>query len=72
MASLRNTKIDFMKDFVNLENKETINKLKNILRQKNDFWNELSKSQKEEINLGIKQLDEGKKISFESFLNKIS
>ena len=29
-------------------------------------------SQKDEINLGIKQLDEGKKVSFESFLNKVS
>lgn len=72
ISSHRNSKLDFIKDFINLENKETINKLENILWQKNDFWNELSQSQKEEINLGIKQLDEGKRFSYESVLKEIS
>ncbi|WP_299665435.1 hypothetical protein [uncultured Polaribacter sp.] len=72
MASHRNSKLDFVKDFINLNDEETIRKLENILWQKKDFWNELSASQKDEINLGIKQLDEGKKVSFESFLNKVS
>ena len=72
ISSHRNSKLDFIKDFINLENNETINKLENILWQKNDFWNELSQSQKEEINLGIKQLDERKRFSYESVLKEIS
>jgi HD-GYP domain-containing protein (c-di-GMP phosphodiesterase class II) len=72
MASDRNTKLNFIKDFINLKDKETINKLQHILWKKNDFWNDLSASQQEEINLGIKQLDEGKNISWEDFLAKVS
>lgn len=72
MTSLRNTKLDFIKDFINLENKEAISKLESILWKKNDFWDELSLSEKDEIKLGIKQLDEGKRFSYESVLKEIS
>jgi hypothetical protein len=65
-------KLVFIKEYLSLENEETINKIENILWKKKDFWDELSSSQKDEIHLGIKQLDEGKKVSFESFLNKVS
>jgi hypothetical protein len=43
-----------------------------IKKNKTDFWNELSPSQKKEIEQGIKQLDEGKRISWESLLKEIS
>ncbi|TXD52500.1 MULTISPECIES: hypothetical protein [unclassified Polaribacter] len=72
MASHRNRKLNFIKDFINLENEETISKLENILWKNKDFWNELSLSEKEEIQQGIKELDEGKKVSFEDFLSKVS
>ena len=71
MTSLRNTKLDFIKDFINLENKEAISKLESILWKKNDFWDELSLSEKDEIKLGIKQLDGGKRFSYESVLKEI-
>lgn len=72
MSSHRQTKLDFLKDYINLEKEETLNKLENILWQKNDFWDELSLAEKEEIKLGIKQLDEGKRFSYESVLKEIS
>ena len=71
ISSHKNKKIKFLKDYINLENEETINKLENILWQKNDFWNELSTSQKAEIDRGIKQLNEGKRFSYESVLKEI-
>jgi hypothetical protein len=71
ISSNNNNKIKFLKDYINLENEETTNKLENILWQKNDFWNKLSTSQKAEIELGIKQLDEGKRFSYESVLKEI-
>tara|TARA_R110002124_G_scaffold127103_2_gene286938 strand:- start:391 stop:534 length:144 start_codon:yes stop_codon:yes gene_type:complete len=46
-----------------------------IEKEKKDFWDEFSDSQKEEIEQGIKELDEGKRISWEDFkkeLNKLN
>jgi hypothetical protein len=40
--------------------------------EKTDFWDELSPSEKKEIEQGIKDLDEGKIFSWESVLKEIS
>jgi predicted transcriptional regulator len=37
-----------------------------------DFWDELSEFQQDDINQGIKELDEGKKVSWQSVLKKLS
>lgn len=39
-------------------------------KEKIDFWDELTKFQKEEIEQGIKDLDEGRSISWENFKKK--
>ncbi|MCL7763849.1 hypothetical protein MPF19_10510 [Polaribacter sp. Z014] len=70
--SLQKRKLAFITDFINLENEETISKLEKSLSQNNDFWNDLSLSEKEEIEQGIKELDEGKRVSYESVLNEVS
>ena len=70
--SQQKRKLAFINDFINLENEETISKLEKLLWQNNDFWNDLSLSEKEEIEQGIKELDEGKKVSWEDFLAKVS
>jgi hypothetical protein len=36
-------------------------------KEKKDFWDELTQSQKEEIEQGIKDVDEGRWISWEDF-----
>jgi predicted transcriptional regulator len=46
--------------------------MEELLWQKKDFWNELSSSQQDEIYEGIKELDEGKKVTWESVLKEIS
>jgi hypothetical protein len=40
-------------------------------KEKKDFWNELSESQQNDINQGIKELDEEKKVSWEDFFKKV-
>ena len=40
--------------------------------EKIDFWDELSISEQKEIKKGLKDLNNGKRISYESFLEKIS
>jgi hypothetical protein len=39
--------------------------------EKIDFWDEFTPSQKEEIEQGIKDLDEGRSISWESLLEQL-
>lgn len=41
-----------------------------IKKDKTNFWDELTISQQDEIKQGIKELDEGKSISWEKFLKK--
>ncbi|WP_166384862.1 hypothetical protein [Polaribacter sp. 11A2H] len=42
-----------------------------IKNEKKDFWDDLTQSQKEEIEQGIKDLDEGRSISWEDFRKEI-
>lgn len=66
-------KIELAKLILNLENPSLIQKIKDLLtRETSDFWTLLSEQEKEEIQLGIKQLDNGQRISFEDFLKKVS
>lgn len=48
-SSQEKRKLTFINDFINLENKETIDKVEKILWNNGDFWNELTPSQQEEI-----------------------
>ena len=48
------------------ENEEILEAIKNLLKieDKLDFWDQLSLEDQEAINEGIRQLDEGKSVSF--------
>ncbi|MCP9761632.1 hypothetical protein [Lacihabitans soyangensis] len=39
---------------------------------KKDFWNELTEIEKSEIKMGISQIENGLKVSFEDFLKKVN
>jgi hypothetical protein len=68
-------KISLVKLLLDTEDINVLNQVKKILSKENekgDFWDELSDAQKEEINLGIKQLDAGEGIPYEEVLKKIS
>lgn len=49
------------------ENEEILEAIKNLLKieDKLDFWDQLSLEDQEAINEGIRQLDEGKSVSFD-------
>ncbi|WP_317173851.1 hypothetical protein [Kordia aestuariivivens] len=62
-----------MKTILAIENSEFIQKVADFVnKEKVDFWNELSASQQDEIKKGINELDEGKRVSYDAFLKKIS
>jgi hypothetical protein len=70
---IQTTKIELAKIILSIENTEFIEKIKNFIsKEKKDFWDDLTASEKAEIELGIKQLDNGERISYNDFLKKIS
>ena len=70
---IKATKLELVNAILAIENDEFIQKLVNIVKkEKVDFWIELNTQEQNEINLGIEELNQGKKVSFDSFLKKIS
>ncbi|WNW02128.1 hypothetical protein RRF68_01540 [Tenacibaculum sp. HL-MS23] len=70
---IQSTKIELIKTILAIENSDLIQKLADFINKEEvDFWNELSISEQNEIKKGINELDGGKRISYNSFLKKIS
>ncbi len=65
---IQTAKIELAKIILSIENAEFIEKIKNFIsKEKKDFWDNLTLSEKAEIELGIKQLDDGEGISYDDF-----
>jgi hypothetical protein len=70
---IQSTKIELVKTILAIENSEFIQKVADFInKEKIDFWNELSASEQNEIKKGIDDLNQGKRVSYDSFLKKIS
>lgn len=67
------TKLALLKIILENDNSEFLQKLSDFIkREKSDFWDDLTEEDQQEIKKGIEELNEGKKVSFDSFLKKIS
>ncbi len=70
---IQTTKLELLKIILENENSEFIQRVSDyVKKEKKDFWNELNLSEQKEIKKGIEDLNKGKRVSYESFLNKIS
>jgi hypothetical protein len=70
---IQTSKIELVKLILNIENSEFIEKVTDFIKnEKSDFWNDLSLTEKKDIQKGIHDLDNGKRIEFSEFLKKIS
>ncbi|GAA3629635.1 hypothetical protein [Flavivirga jejuensis] len=70
---IQSTKIELIKTILAIENNDFIQKVAEFIKkEKVDFWTELSISEQNEIREGINELDKGKRVSYDSFLKKIS
>ena len=70
---IRTTKLELLKTILETENKDFIQRVADFVKkEKVDFWEELTLSEQSEIKQGVEELDNGKRISYESFLKKIS
>jgi predicted transcriptional regulator len=64
-------KIELMKKLLETNDETIIKSIKNIFSaKKKDWWDELSKEQKEEIEIGEKQIAKGEFVDFEEFIDK--
>ncbi|WP_299552864.1 hypothetical protein [Seonamhaeicola sp.] len=70
---IQTTKLMLLKIILENENSEFIQRVADFVKKETpDFWNELSLSEQKEIKQGIKELEDGQRVSYESFLKKIS
>ena len=71
--NIQTTKLKLVKEILDIENNEFLQKVADFVKkEKTDFWIELSVSLQNEIKQGIEELDNGKRVSYTSFLKKIS
>jgi len=67
------SKIELAKLILELEDPKLINKIRELLLDESSrFRKSLTEEEKEEIELGLEQLNQGERISFEDFLKKVS
>ena len=64
-------KLKLLKIISEDENAEFIRRVSDFVKkEKTDFWNELSVSEQQEIEKGIQELDNGKRISYTVFFKE--
>ena len=69
---LSTSKKELAKLILEIDNQEIIEKIVHLLKvEKQDFWSKLSNNEKESIQIGIKQLDNGEGIVLEDFIRKV-
>lgn len=70
---IQTAKIELVKLIINTNDQPIIEKLIQVLKsEQTDFYPELSNREKQEIKLGIKQLNADQRIPLSDFLQKIS
>ncbi|MFC4221031.1 hypothetical protein [Flagellimonas marina] len=70
---IQTSKLELIKAILKIDNASIIEKIANIIKsEQEDFWNELSPEQQQEIKKGLEELDQGKRVSYDSFIKKIS
>ena len=66
-------KSELVKSILATESKELLDKLWNVLKKEDkDFWLELSDAQKREVEIGLRQIENGETEDWEDFLKRIA
>lgn len=66
--NIQNKKLELIQWLSTIEDLATINKIFEIKKEKSDWWDEISKAEKESIEKGLKDIDEGRVVSHEVFM----
>lgn len=70
--SIQAEKLELMKLILETDNPSILNAIKSILKKDSriDFWDTLSDSEKQDIEMGIQEIDEGETIDYDEFIKK--
>ena len=68
--SIEARKLSIIEYLAELQDEGILQQIENILKPKVDIWDELSDEQKASIEKGIQELNDGKRIKFNQFINK--
>ena len=72
-AHFQHSKIEIAKMVLNIESEALLEKIRSLLLDpENDWWEELTESQKAEILKGQEDVKKGRTISMHEFIKKIS
>ena len=65
-------KLEIMKMILETDNPGIIDSIKKIFKEKAtvDFWDTISQAQKEDILLGIQEIENGDVVDYDEFINK--
>jgi len=68
--NIQNEKIELMKLILETENPKILESIKTLFTKEStsDFWNSLSEEQREEIDLGISEIEKGETVDYESMM----
>jgi len=71
--TIQDKKLELIRLIAEIQDDKTIDKVSDFVRKSCKVsWSDLSDLEKKEIELGLKQLKEGKSIDLEDFLKKVS
>lgn len=66
--NIQNKKLELIQWLCTLEDLSIINKIFDKKKEKTDWWDEISDAEKDSIEKGLKDADEGRVVSHEDFL----
>jgi hypothetical protein len=70
--NLQERKLQIIHHVIQTADKKMIDKIEMVISSTDDFWNDISAEEKNGIEKGLKELDEGKGISLSKVKKKLS
>ena len=70
--NIQTKKLEILRMVMETDNPKILDSIKNIFKKQvdTDFWNTISKSQKEDILSGIQEVDNGNIVDYKEFMSK--
>ncbi len=65
--SIESRKLSIIEHLAEVEDEAVIRQIENLLKPRTDFWDELSEREKAIIKQGLNDLEQGKRIDFQTF-----
>jgi len=69
-SNIEARKLSIIEYLADLQDEGILQQIENLLKPRNDFWDELSDTEKSIIVKGIESLDQGKRIPFSEFIKR--